>query len=86
MFIAAWLVTHLPKVLWERSMRRTGLQVSEALYADIRAAAGCGLGQALSKVMSEDGKNGKTWKLLSERVAVRSCVVAGALIDSEVDC
>jgi pimeloyl-ACP methyl ester carboxylesterase len=86
MFVVAWVTTHLPKFFWEGVTMRTGLQISENLYADIKAAATYRLGHSLSTAMSEDPKSEKNWKDLSESVKARSLVVAGVLIDSEEDC
>ncbi len=86
MFAAAWLVSHLPRFVTELVRRRTKLDLSEELWADVKTAASYRLGQELSVVMSEDVKSGKTWKELSGKVEARSLVVAGVLVDSEEEC
>jgi pimeloyl-ACP methyl ester carboxylesterase len=85
--LAGWTLKYLPKSLFQWVCNRSGVKVSEELLADLRAPSPYHLGQTVAKELAEDPDDSTSnWGGLSERVAVRSCVVAGVLDDGKKDC
>jgi hypothetical protein len=85
--LAGWTLRYLPKSLFQWVCNRSGVKVSEELLADLRAPSPYHLGQTVAKELAEDQDDSTSnWGGLSERVAARSCVVAGVLDDGKKDC
>ena len=85
--LAGWTLRYLPNSLFQWVFNYSVVKVSEELLADLRAPSPYRLGQTVAKELAEGPDDStRNWKWLSERVAVRSCVVAGVLDDGKKDC
>lgn len=85
LFSSVWLLTHMSKVWFEWIYEKFGLRVRDELFEDMKATATYRLGQAVAENLSENAHTDRNWKVASERTSARTCVVAGALDDSEND-
>jgi pimeloyl-ACP methyl ester carboxylesterase len=85
--LAGCALRYVPTALFLWVCNKAGLQISEELLADLRAPSPYHLGQTVAKELAEDPKdNTRNWGGLSEKVAARSCVVAGVIDDGAKDC
>jgi len=85
--LTGWMLHYLPKSLFRWVCKKTGVQISDELLADMKVASPYRLGQTVARAVAEDPANPeRNWRGLSERVTARTCVVAGLLDDGEKDC
>jgi pimeloyl-ACP methyl ester carboxylesterase len=86
-FLAMWISTHMPRSWFRWVCDKSGMSISEELYADMKARASLRLGHAVMGALAEirtpdeDG-----WRRLCEGVKARTCIVAAALDDGVKEC
>jgi hypothetical protein len=85
--LSGGLLRCLPSSLFRWVCNKSGVQISDELFADMKVASSYRMGQTVAKALAEDPTNNdRNWRGLSERVSARTCVVAGVLDDGEKDC
>jgi pimeloyl-ACP methyl ester carboxylesterase len=86
LFFTGWVSTHVPKSIWDWICRMAELEVTDALYADMKASSSYKLGQTVAEALSEDLDSEQNWPAMCAKVRARTCIIAGLLDDGEKDC
>lgn len=88
-FLRNWVLTGLPKGASEWVFKQAGMDMNDGLYSDMIAASTYQFSQTVMEALAIIGSSAGEvdgWKVASESVGVRACIIAGVLEDSEKDC